>query len=595
MNFWKTVWAAMVGNIFASILGSIFTAILIFAIIGVIGSMGEEFELKNQSVLRINLDHQFTDRAPQKSKLNFGNETSVSGLNQLYDALDYAKTDERIQGIYLNVGSIAAAPATLLAMHNALLDFRKSGKWIIAYGENYSQGAYFVASASDEIYMYPTGSFDWRGLNAEITFYKKLLDNLEIEAQVIRGPNNKFKSAVEPFIYDHMSDPNREQLANFIGDIWNTMLERIATQRNTSVEALQAAATHLTFVTNAELVNSNMINGLYYPDQVWNRIAEKLKATNSLEDEKALEEEFVSLGKYAPLATKALMSSSTNEIAVVYAIGGIESGKGDDETIGSDRIAKALRDARLDENVKAIVFRVNSPGGSALASDVIWRETQLIKASGKPLIVSMGDYAASGGYYISCFADRIFAEPTTITGSIGVFGIIPNLQNFLDHKLGITTDQFETNPHAGMMGVTHPLDTVEKVAMQTMIASIYQDFTSKVAQGRNLRIEFVDSIGQGRVWSGVDAVGLGLVDELGGLKEALAYAAQQASVSDYSVSEYPTLIDPLEEFLKQLSNDPETLVLQRVLGNRYTTYKQLKQMSTSGSIQSRLPFEIVIE
>jgi protease-4 len=557
--------------------------------------MGEEFELKNQSVLRINLDHPYTDRAPEKNKLNFGNETTVSGLNDLHAALSFAKTDSRIQGVYLHVGSLSAAPATLLAMHNELLDFKKSGKWIIAYGENYTQGAYFVASASNEIYMYPTGSFDWRGLNAEITFYKKLLDNLEIEAQVIRGPNNKFKSAVEPFIYDHMSEPNREQLSNFIGDIWNVMLDHISTQRNISVDALQTAANNLSFVSNNELMNVHMIDGLLYPDQVWNRIAEKLKSTSSLEDEKELESEFVSLAKYAPLAKKALTTTSQDDIAVVYAIGGIESGKGDDETIGSDRIAKALRDARLDENVKAIVFRVNSPGGSALASDVIWRETQLIKASGKPLVVSMGDYAASGGYYISCFADRIYAEPTTITGSIGVFGIIPNLQNFLDHKLGITTDQYETNPHAGMMGVTHPLDTVEKVAMQQMIGTIYHDFTSKVAQGRNLSIEFVDSIGQGRVWSGVDALGLGLVDELGGLQAAIAYAAQKANMSEYEISEYPTLLDPLEEFLKQLSNDPEALVLQRVLGNRYTTYKHLKQMSSSGVYQSRLPFELVIE
>ena len=392
-----------------------------------------------------------------------------------------------------------------------------------------------------------------------------------------------------------MSEPNREQLSNFIGDIWNVMLDHISSQRAITVDALQSAANNLSFVDNNELMNAHMIDGLYYPDQVWNRIAEKLKSTSSLEDEKELESEFVSLAKYAQLAKKALTTSSQNEIAVVYAIGGIESGKGDDETIGSDRIAKALRDARLDENVKAIVFRVNSPGGSALASDVIWRETQLIKSSGKPLIVSMGDYAASGGYYISCFADRIYAEPTTITGSIGVFGIIPNLQNFLDHKLGITTDQYETNPHAGMMGVTHPLDTIEKVAMQKMIGSIYHDFTSKVAEGRNLTIEFVDSIGQGRVWSGVDAVGLGLVDELGGLQEAIQYAAQKANMTEYEIAEYPTLLDPLEEFLKQLSNEPEALVLQRVLGNRYTTYKHVKQISSSGVYQSRLPFELVIE
>jgi protease-4 len=287
--------------------------------------------------------------------------------------------------------------------------------------------------------------------------------------------------------------------------------------------------------------------------------------------------------------------SDLAQVAVVYAIGGIESGKGDDETIGSDRIAKALRDARLDEGIKAVVLRVNSPGGSALASDVIWREAELIKQSGKVFVVSMGDYAASGGYYIACGADRIFAQPNTITGSIGVFGIIPNLQNFLDHKLGITFDAYKTHEHANMMTLTSPLDTVQKRAMQVMVSNIYNDFTSKVALGRNISQNYVDSIGQGRVWSGEDALNIGLVDEMGGLREAVAYAAAKAGVSSNSILELPEMLDPLEEFFDNISGKSEDAIMSRILGSRFKNYQDIRQLSNGGKIQTRLPFYITVE
>jgi protease-4 len=426
-------------------------------------------------------------------------------------------------------------------------------------------------------------------------FYKKLLDNLEIEAQVIRGPNNKFKSAVEPFIYDHMSDENRLQMATFIDDIWKVMCEKISTQRGVSVEDLNAAATSLQFINNNNLLQSKLIDGLIYPDELAAKMSVRLKDKGKLEDEKKMDEEVISYDRYLEIVKSEDKASDMAQVAVVYAIGGIESGKGDDETIGSDRIAKALREARLDDGIKAVVLRVSSPGGSALASDVIWREAELLKQSGKVFVVSMGDYAASGGYYIACGADRIFAQPNTITGSIGVFGIIPNLQNFLDHKLGITFDAYKTHEHANMMTLTSPLDTVQKRAMQVMVSNIYNDFTSKVALGRNITQSYVDSIGQGRVWSGEDAMAIGLVDEMGGLNEAVAYASAKAGVSSNSVLELPEMLDPLEEFFNDISGKSEDAIMSRILGSRFKNYQDLRQLTNGGKIQTRLPFYITVE
>ncbi len=594
MTFWKTVWATLVGNIIASILGTLLTVAVIAAIIGALAS-SEDVSMENESILKIKLENSFTERGLDTPSFNLNGTEDRIALRDLERVLRFAKTDERIEGVYLNIGAIEAAPAMLLEIHNTILDFKSSGKWVIAYSEGYSQAGYFLASAANEVYMYPTGTFDWHGLNAEVMFYKKLLDNLEIEAQVIRGPNNKFKSAVEPFIYDHMSDENRLQMATFIDDIWKVMCEKISAQRGVSIEELNAAAASLQFISNNNLLQSKLIDGLLYPDEIAAKMSARLKDKGKLEDDKKMDEEVISYNRYLEVVKMEDKVSDVAQVAVVYAIGGIESGKGDDETIGSDRIAKALRDARLDEGIKAVVLRVNSPGGSALASDVIWREAELIKQSGKVFVVSMGDYAASGGYYIACGADRIFAQPNTITGSIGVFGIIPNLQNFLDHKLGITFDAYKTHKHANMMTLTSPLDTVQKRAMQVMVSNIYNDFTSKVALGRNISQNYVDSIGQGRVWSGEDALNIGLVDELGGLREAVAYAAAKAGVSSNSILELPEMLDPLEEFFDNISGESEDAILSRLLGSRFKNYQDIRQFSNGGKIQTRLPFYITVE
>ena len=594
MTFWKTVWATLVGNIIASILGTLLTVAVIAAIIGALSS-SDSVSMENESILKIKLENSFTERGLDTPSFNLDGAEDRIALRDLERVLRFAKSDERIEGVYLNIGAIQAAPAMLLEMHNAIIDFKTSGKWIIAYSEGYSQAGYFLASAANEVYMYPTGTFDWHGLNAEVMFYKKLLDQLEIEAQVIRGPNNKFKSAVEPFIYDHMSDENRLQMATFVDDIWKVMCEKISAQRGVSVEELNAAASSLRFINNNTLLQSKLIDGLIYPDELAAKMSARLKDKGKLENEQKIEKEIISYSSYLDIVKMEDKASDVAQVAVVYAIGGIESGKGDDETIGSDRIAKALRDARLDEGIKAVVLRVSSPGGSALASDIIWREAELLKQSGKVFVVSMGDYAASGGYYIACGADRIFAQPNTITGSIGVFGIIPNLQNFLDHKLGITFDAYKTHEHANMMTLTSPLDTVQKRAMQVMVSNIYNDFTSKVALGRNISQSYVDSIGQGRVWSGEDALNIGLVDELGGLREAIAYAAAKAGVSAESVLELPEILDPLEEFFNDISGKSEDAILSRLLGSRFKNYQDIRQLSNGGKIQTRLPFYITVE
>jgi len=594
MTFWKTVWATLVGNFIASIIGTLITIGIIAAIVAAFSS-SEDVSMENESILKIKLENSFTERGLDAPSFNLDGAEDRIALRDLERVLRFAKADARIEGVYLNIGAIEAAPAMLLEMHNAILDFKSSGKWVIAYSEGYSQAGYFLASAANEVYMYPTGTFDWHGLNAEVMFYKKLLDQLEIEAQVIRGPNNKFKSAVEPFIYDHMSDENRLQMATFIDDIWKVMCEKISTQRGVPVEELNAAASSLRFINNNTLLQSKLIDGLIYPDELAAKMSARLKDKGKLEDDKKIEKEFISYSRYLDVVKLEDKASDVAQVAVVYAIGGIESGKGNDETIGSDRIAKALRDARLDDGIKAVVLRVSSPGGSALASDVIWREAELLKQSGKVFVVSMGDYAASGGYYISCGADRIFAQPNTITGSIGVFGIIPNLQNFLDHKLGITFDAYKTHEHANMMTITSPLDTVQKRAMQVMVSNIYNDFTSKVALGRNLTQSYVDSIGQGRVWSGEDALAIGLVDEMGGLNEAIAYAASKAGVPANSILELPEMLDPLEEFFNNISGKSEEAILSRLLGSRFKNYQDLRQLSNGGKIQTRLPFYITVE
>lgn len=588
MNFLKNVLASALGTFMAFILMLIVFVLILMA---AAFSGEDKVSVKDNSILHIQLNEEIVERGNehggQFDPSTFQTKKSI-GLDHFIADLEYAKTDSKIQGVFLEIGDFAAAPSTIYDLRKAIRDFKSSGKWIVAYAENYSQGGYYVASAANEVYMYPTGTFDWRGMHTEIMFYKQMLDKLEIEAQVIRGPNNKFKSAVEPFMYDHMSPENKEQIATFVGDIWRTMLEGIAADRGVTVDFLNQAADSLTFRRVEKVKEAGLLNGLSYRDEVISLMKTKVGL-----DAQATENfHLIAMDDYHSTANTEVESDT--KIAVVYAVGAIESGEGDDETIGSDRIAKALRDARLNEKVKAIVLRVNSPGGSALASDVIWRETQLIRDSGKPFVVSMGDYAASGGYYIACNANKIYANPTTITGSIGVFGVIPNMQKFFNNKLGLTFDSYETNPHADMISVTKPFDEVEMKAMQDIIADIYDDFTSKVATGRGKTQAEVDSIGQGRVWSGEDAKNLGLVDEMGGLNDAIKSAAQLAGLTDYELINYPKLIDPIQALVNDITGQKEASVLQEIFGDHYFIFENVKSIQKMKGPQARLPFVMEI-
>lgn len=587
MNFFKNILASALGTLMAFALMFVLFLLLIFAF----AASGEDKpEIEDNSVLKIKLEGAWKERAV-KGNFSLGNALAGNeegmALDEFIKTLSYAKTDDKVKGIYLEVNSIAAAPSTLLDIRRALADFKSSGKWIVAYSENYSQGGYYLASAANEVYLYPTGSFDWRGMNTEIMFYKKMLDNLGIEVQVVRGPNNKFKSAVEPFIYEAMSPENKAQIETFMSDIWRIMLEGISQDRSVSVAQLNGWADSLSLSTPKQAEASGLVNGLKYYDEVMTLVKTKLGMDASTPDEDV---HFTEYSDYTATVEDPEKEAGLKKVAVVYAVGDIESGEGDDQTIGSERIANALKEAREDDRVAAIVLRVNSPGGSALASDVIWRETQLIKQSGKKFVVSMGDYAASGGYYIACGADKIYANANTITGSIGVFGLIPNMQKFWNDKIGITFDQYKTNPHADLMSLNKPMDEVQARTMQAMVVDIYNDFISKVAEGRNMDVAKVDSIGQGRVWSGEDARNLGLVDEIGNLNDAIAAAAQMAGLSDYKVKDLPAPIDPFQKFMEELTGKKAEETLKQILGERYQLYKQAERFTKLQGTQARMPF-----
>jgi len=593
MNFFKTLLASMLGTVLA--LGIIMLIFVLLIVSAVSSSDSKEIKVSENSVLHITLEGTMTERSYQK-EFNFSSGGfeggNTSGLHKFISELERAQKDDRIKGIFLEISDFAAAPSTILDVRRALADFKNSGKWILSYGEDFSQGGYYLASAANEVYLYPQGSLDWRGINAEVSFFKNMLDKLEIEAQVIRGPNNRFKSAVEPFMYDKMSPENKEQIATFIGDIWRTMLDGISASRSIELAQLNQYADSLTLINPEKAVETRMLDGLKYRDEVIAMIKAKLGIEATAPDKDL---KLISLADYEDEEKEESEQVKKEKVAVVYAVGAIESGEGDDETIGSDRIAKALKKAREDEKVKAIVLRVNSPGGSALASDVIWRETQLIKQSGKPFYVSMGDYAASGGYYISCAADKIYANQNTITGSIGVFGIVPNVEKFMGNKLGITFDRYETNPHADLISITKPFDEMEMKAMQDMVTQIYDDFTQKVATGRGITQAQVDSIGQGRVWSGEDAKALGLVDEIGNLNDCIKAAAAQAGIAEYEIKSLPMLIDPFQKLMEDLSGKKETQVMESYLGEHFITFMKVKDLLKKKEVQARMPFEIVIQ
>jgi protease IV len=578
-------------NVFASLLGTIFAFIVIFflmigimmAMVASLGSKDKEVEVKANSVLKINPGYTITERTLDNPFKNLSFDDSDQGnlgLNDLIASVKAAKEDENIKGIYLELSSVPSGLATMKEFRDALADFKTSGKFIVGYGEVIGQSGYYLGSVANEVYVYPEGLMEIKGFSSEIMFLKGLLAKLEVEPQIIKV--GTFKSAVEPLFLDKMSDANREQVTVYINSLYNTFLADIAASRNLNVDSLKMIANDLMVQEAKDAVKYKLLDGLMYPDQMDARLKE-LAGVDS-----GKEVTFIDIDKYA---NSLKPKTGKDKVAVVYAVGSIESGEGDDETIGSDRIAKAIKKAREDKNVKAIVFRVNSPGGSALASDVMWREVMLAKEA-KPFIVSMGDVAASGGYYISCAADKIFAQPNTITGSIGVFGVLPNAQKFFNNKLGITFDGVKTGKYADLGNINRPLTDAERMIIQNSVNQIYASFTQKVADGRKMSVQDVDKIGQGRVWSGTDALRIGLVDTLGSLN----YAASKANLEEYKLLELPYVEDPVEKILKSISGDAKASLLEWQMGTEaYNTYKQLKDIQTWTGVQARMPYTITIK
>lgn len=586
------------GAFFGSVVGIIIATILtIIIIIGAVKSgISDTFKddekssvLKANSILKLELEGAIIDREVENpfGEIKGFKEFSKSeglGLNTLIKKIKFAESDEKIKGIYLDMKHLNGGYANITELRNALLSFKKTGKFIFCYSEGYDQREYYLASAASKVFINPQGSLEFKGLSMNLMFYKSALEKLGVDLQVFR--HGKFKSAVEPFLLNKMSEANRLQSETFLSSIWVTMLNGIAAERKLTVEQLNGYANNLS-IEDPEDAKGNLVDALAYEDEVF---AELKKKTEVAEKDKL---NFISIDKY-DTKVKTDLKLNGDKIAVIYASGEINSGEGSNDEIGSERIVKAIREARMDDKVKAIVLRVNSPGGSALASDVMWREVVLAKKA-KPFIVSMGNLAASGGYYISCAADRIFAQPNTITGSIGVFGMIPNLQKAFEQKLGITLDTVNTNKHSHIGSPFLPVDEKEHAFIQRSVEKIYDVFTKRVAEGRKMPQAMVDSVGQGRVWTGTDALKINLVDELGGLNDALAYAAKKVNLKDYKVIELPKQTHPFAEFLGKAEEDAEARVLQKNLGETYSYLKHIKNIISVKGIQARLPFEMIID
>jgi protease IV len=586
-DFFKFMFASMLGFFLMSI-------IVFFLFMGMIASFAafmekESVKVDENSVLHIKFDTDIRDRSSSDpfSEIDFASMKPKSslGLNDILKNLDKATNDPNIKGIYLDLMTMQTGMANVEEIRNALLEFKESGKFIVAYGEVFTQSAYYLATVADKIYLNPEGMIDFKGIAAELMFFKGTIEKLDADMQIIR--HGKFKSAVEPFMNKKMSPENREQMMALINGAWNTIVDGIAETRNIRKEELNRIADELLIRSPGDAVAYRFVDGLKYQDE----IHKELKVLLDIEDEDDINS--VSLQKYfnAPAAEKKNTDRS-NRVAVVYAIGEIISGEGSDDIIGSDRISKAIRKARKDDKVKAIVMRVNSPGGSALASDVILREVKLA-AEEKPFIVSMGNVAASGGYYISAAAHKIYAEPTTITGSIGVLGMIPNLEKTMENKLGITYDYAQTNKNSNFMTPFRPLTSQQREVIKGYIEDVYDTFVNHVMEGRGMSYEEVDEIGQGRVWIGTDARNIGLVDEIGGLDEAVQAAVELADLETYSIREYPVQKDFFQELMDQLMGKASVEAKIRAeLGDDYRLYQYLRYWKNATGVQARMPFDI---
>ena len=583
-DFFKFTFASVLGVLLASI---VLVILGIATMVGMVASSDTETFVQDNSILIIDFEGKLTERAEENPLQQIFNEASFNyGLNDVIASIKKAKENENIKGIYLHPQYLEASFASLEEIRKALADFKDTGKWIIAYGDQYTQGMYYLASVADKIIVNPQGTISWHGLASQSIFFKDLLSKLGINMQIFKV--GTYKSAVEPFIATEMSSANREQVTAYLNSIWNQITSDISASRSISSEKLNELADQLMDLKTAdEYVANGLADTLMYQDEVLNYIkgimncdANSSLNTLSLEDMKNVK-------RNSPL------DKSGNIIAVYYAYGDIDNATSTQEGIISEKVIKDLRKLREDNNIKAVVLRVNSPGGSAYGSEQIWNEVLKLKA-GKPVIVSMGNYAASGGYYISCAADCIVANPTTLTGSIGIFGMVPNLENLLNDKLGLHFDVVKTNKMADMGNLTRPFNTAESQAMQNMINNGYKLFVKRCADGRQMTTEAIEKIAEGRVWTGATAKEIGLVDELGGLDKALEIAAQKAGIESYSTINYPTQSKFFSVLLNDKKNDYIEGRISESFGEYYNYFKLIEELKKADCIQARMPFEITI-
>ncbi|MCX6277252.1 MAG: signal peptide peptidase SppA [Bacteroidetes bacterium] len=583
-QFFKFMFASMLGTFLMIVIVVLITFGIVAAFVAAASS--EEVIISKNTLLHVKLNKSIVDRSSKtKFVMGYAGPDKLIGLNDILANLKKAKLDDKIDGIYLDLSEIPAGISTVNEIRDGLIDFKSSGKFIWAYSEVYSQKSYFLASVADKIFLNPQGIIEFKGLTYEGAFLKGLLAKLDIKMQVIR--HGKFKAATEPLFLDKMSAENREQITKLINDVWDDMLIAISESRKISRQDLNRIADSLLLQTPEDALRLKFVDQLIYKDELIAEFKKKLK----LESKDKIE--YVSLESYTDVADTKKSVSGNAKIAIIYASGSIGGGEGDDESIGSERISKAIRKAREDDKIKAIVFRINSGGGSALASDVIWREIDLARKA-KPVVASLGDVAASGGYYIACAATKIIADPSTITGSIGVFGVIPNMEGLFSNKLGITFDWAMTNKNGDYIQVMKPLSPYQTLLIQREVDHIYDVFTGKVADGRKLSREKVDNIGQGRIWSGVDAEKLGLIDEFGGLTKAVEIAAKLAKVKDYRTISLPEQKEWFQELIDQITGNDPSAKIREALGPDYRYYQYFKEIREMNGIQTRLLMDINI-
>ena len=576
-SFFKTFFAALLALFIFSLLG-------FFILIGIAAafSTDEKVAVAQNSVLVIDASETFLEQSkndPFSELMNKKNGKQPS-LSELIGLLKYAKKDSSIKGIYIKCAENPNGYAATEEIRKALIDFKKSNKFIVAYAETISQKGYMMANVADQIYTHPQGGMEWAGFNYETIFFKGLIDKLEIEPQIFYA--GKFKSATEPFRYAQMSDANKLQTGIWLNSIYNNFIQGAAEMRHLNVDSIKAFANEGKVQNAKDALKYKLVDGLIYDDQLKKIISKKLQVA----DETKIS--FVSINNYAE--SVALRGTGSGKIAVIYADGDVVMGKGQNEAIASDDYRALIQKIRNDKSIDAVVLRVNSPGGSALASDIIWREIDLLKKE-KPVVVSMGDFAASGGYYIACGADSIFADANTITGSIGVFSVIPNAEKFLKNKVGITFDRVKTGQYADAPSATRALTITEQRFLQAGVDSVYHTFKSRVAAGRQKSVDYIDSIAQGRVWTGADAIKVGLVDKIGTLNDALASAAKMAKLKGYSIKAYPESRSFIEEFFEGYKNEIKTKLIQQELGlEQWQVLQQIKSMKQlMGRPQARLP------